>query len=374
MNKTNSSLIPHPSSFILPPMLIFWFVVVFVFGAAVGSFLNVCIYRIPYEKSLLWPGSHCGSCYQPIRLWDNVPLLSYWLLGGKCRTCGAKFSIRYFFVELGTALAFIGLFYAEIVGNYMHIPYLAQEHAAILDGNIPLRAWALFVYHAILICFLIVTSLSDIDHLEVPLSVTVTGTIVGLIGGTLLPWPFPNAAAVIPALGPISAGVFHWPVWDPRELPNWLQPGNLAIRPGDLAGRAHSRARWCCGSIRLIFGLGRGIEGMGLGDADLMMMAGSFLGWQPVLVAFVAGVFPGLLLGLVQLLRKGDHPLPFVPPLAIGVVLSLFFWQQLGEPLRLLFFDGVMLGVLAVFGAVALFVIAFALRLIRGKGSSEAEA
>ena len=64
-------------------------------------------------------------------------------------------------------------------------------------------------------------------------------------------------------------------------------------------------------SIRMIFGLGRGIEGMGLGDADLMMMAGSFVGWQPVLIAFIAGVFPGLVLGLVQLFRKGDHPLPF---------------------------------------------------------------
>src|SRR5579872_2154284 len=107
-------------------MLIFWFVVLFVFGAAVGSFLNVCIYRIPYEKSLLWPGSHCGHCYQPIRWYDNIPLISYWLLRGKCRVCKTPYSIRYFLVELGTALTFMGLFYAEIVANGLQIPYLSD--------------------------------------------------------------------------------------------------------------------------------------------------------------------------------------------------------------------------------------------------------
>jgi leader peptidase (prepilin peptidase)/N-methyltransferase len=349
-------------------MLIFWFVVVFVIGAAVGSFLNVCVYRIPYEKSLVWPGSRCGNCLQPIQLFDNVPLLSYWLLRGKCRTCGARFSIRYFFVELGTALAFLVLFYAEIVENYLNIPYLTSRHNDILMGDVPGPAWLLFGFHTPLICFLIVTSLCDIDHMEVPLSVTVTGTIVGLIGGTLLPWPYPNSVATFPqGAGPIPAGVFAWPLWNPRELPDWMHAGTWQLGlatslAGAFAGMMVLRA------IRFIFGLGRGIEGMGMGDADLMMMAGSFIGWQPVLVAFLVGVFPGLALGLIQLMRKGDHPLPFVPPLAIGVVLTLFFWPRIGGQFRSLFFDGVLLAFLAVFGAVSLFVIAFILRLIRGRG------
>src|SRR5581483_658784 len=151
----------------------------------------------------------------------------------------------------------------------------------------------------------------------------------------------------------------------PRELPSWMgeetwQLGLATSLAGALAGMVALRA------VRFVFGLGRGIEGMGMGDADLMMMAGSFIGWQAVLTAFVVGVFPGLLFGLIQLMRKGDHPLPFVPPLAIGVVLTIFFWPHLGEQARLLFFDGVLLGVLAVFAPVALFVIAFALRLLRG--------
>src|SRR5579872_4961937 len=93
------------------------FLTVFAVGAAVGSFLNVCVYRIPYERSFLWPGSRCGSCLQPIRWYDNLPLLSYWILRGRCRSCGARFSIRYFFVELLTALAFAGLYYLEVYRN-----------------------------------------------------------------------------------------------------------------------------------------------------------------------------------------------------------------------------------------------------------------
>src|SRR5262245_4568633 len=92
-------------------------VFLFVIGAAVGSFLNVCIVRIPYETSILWPASPCGHCFQPVRPWDNIPLLSYWLLLGRCRTCGARFSVRYFLIELLVAVSFPLLFFLEIVNN-----------------------------------------------------------------------------------------------------------------------------------------------------------------------------------------------------------------------------------------------------------------
>src|SRR5947208_13206977 len=101
--------------------LVFWLVFAFLLGTAVGSFLNVCAYRLPYEKSVLWPGSRCGSCYQAIRWYDNIPLLSYWLLRGRCRICGATFSPRYFLVELFTGLAFAALFYLEIYQNILHV-------------------------------------------------------------------------------------------------------------------------------------------------------------------------------------------------------------------------------------------------------------
>src|SRR5262249_3251442 len=69
-------------------------------GASPGSFLNVCISRIPYEKSIVWPSSRCGNCLKAIRWYDNLPLLSYWLRRGRCRHCGARFSARYFLMEL----------------------------------------------------------------------------------------------------------------------------------------------------------------------------------------------------------------------------------------------------------------------------------
>ncbi len=93
-------------------LVYYWLFVTFVLGAAVGSFLNVCIARMPLEKSILWPGSRCGSCFQRIRWYDNLPLLSYLWLRGRCRTCGARFSPRYLLVELATGLCFAGLFYA----------------------------------------------------------------------------------------------------------------------------------------------------------------------------------------------------------------------------------------------------------------------
>jgi len=80
---------------------------VFLFGINIGSFLNVCIYRMGREQSIVRPPSHCTACNKPIRWYDNIPLLSYLLLRGACRDCGAKFSFRYFFVELLTGVIFL---------------------------------------------------------------------------------------------------------------------------------------------------------------------------------------------------------------------------------------------------------------------------
>src|SRR5579885_1096264 len=102
----------------LVPLLVWLFAV----GAAVGSFLNVCIYRIPLGKSLLWPEARCGHCFHDIRLEDNIPLVSYWRLGGRCRDCGAVFSMRYFWVELLTAVTFVALYLLDVGLNAPHLP------------------------------------------------------------------------------------------------------------------------------------------------------------------------------------------------------------------------------------------------------------
>ena len=224
----------------------FWIVVVFLLGACLGSFLNVCAWRLPYEKSVLWPGSRCPSCLQPIHGYDNLPLISYWLLRGRCRACKATFSFRYFFVELFTAACFVAIYYLDIVRNVSEIPYVQHQASYIRQGLIPpstfLRLWLVFLWHITLFSFLLVASLSDLEHMEIPLSVTITGTLVGLMGSAFLAWPFPNDAAepllkkppsalqalanVRPAPDP-TAGLYPWPVWYP--LPSWLAPGTWQL-------------------------------------------------------------------------------------------------------------------------------------------------
>ena len=95
------------------PVLI-WVFFVFITGACVGSFINVCVYRLNSERSVFWPGSHCGSCYKPIAWFDNIPVLSYLALGGKCRKCKCSFSARYLLVELFSGLMNVSVFLLRI--------------------------------------------------------------------------------------------------------------------------------------------------------------------------------------------------------------------------------------------------------------------
>jgi leader peptidase (prepilin peptidase)/N-methyltransferase len=373
---------------------------VFILGAIMGSFLNVCIHRLPLEKSILWPGSRCGNCFQPIRWYDNIPLVSYWLLGGRCRTCGARFSLRYFAIELLTGLCFAGLFYLAVVENVHQLAWGILGSERFLIGRL-----VIFGYHAVLLCFLLVATFTDFDRHSIPLPLTITGTLVGLAGAVVWPWPWPyRFTEVLPALqrGPTWAlqsfpsGLYPWPVWWP--LPAILKPGGddwnwrLGLATG-LAGIV--MGTMLLRAIRFLFGLGRGAElmepeehdvdlpprwlgarwwswvgrvggkAMGLGDADLMMMAGAFLGWQPVLVAFFVGVIPGLALGLFQLVRRGNQPFPFGPALALGVVITFLGWAWIGPRFQILLFNDTLMLILAAMCCVFMVVAGFVLRVLR---------
>lgn len=356
-------------------LLIVWYVFVFVLGAAVGSGLNVCIGRIPYQKGLLWPSSRCGNCFQPVRWYDNIPLFSYWILRGRCRTCGATFSSRYFWIELFTALSFAGLFHLEIIVNVQNLRAFdpKAEGWRIPWGVIPLEAWCFWAGHALLISFLIVTTFTDLEHMEIPLSVTITGTVVGLALSACFPWPWPSTIQDVVAVRRVTpfdqVGVLGWqpwPLWKPSELPSWLAPGTWQLGlatglAGVLAGMMVLRG------VRFLFGVGRGQEGLGLGDADLMMMAGAFIGWQPILIAFFVSVFPALLLGIGYMISRGEQQLPFGPSLALGVLLTLFGWRWIGPHFQMLFFDKTLLIIMTVAGAIMLLAISFLLRLTRGE-------
>jgi leader peptidase (prepilin peptidase)/N-methyltransferase len=355
-------------------LLIFWVVVVFLVGAAIGSFLNVCIYRLPLEKSIIWPGSRCGNCLRPIRWHDNIPLLSYWILGGRCRNCGTRFSIQYFAIELLTALGFLGLFYLLIVENVYELPVLASAGG----GDVPGEGWVLLIHHALFFCFLLVVAVCDLKWREIPLGVTATGTVVGLILTTCFPWPWPRSTLLRPPvmlpmaewlIVPVDTpptGQSLWPVWYP--LPSWLPPGSwqLGLATG-LAGALVGTMllRW----VRILATKGMGLgEALGLGDADLMMMAGAFLGWQAVVVAFFLSAFPALLFSVIHVIRTGDRAVTFGPSLAASTLATCLLWPALAPLCQVLFFNWFMLVVLAGAGSVLMMAASLVIRLLRWLG------
>jgi leader peptidase (prepilin peptidase)/N-methyltransferase len=358
-------------------MFYLWILLVFVLGVCSGSIINYCFYRLPLEKSILWPGPRCGRCLQPIRWFDNVPLVSYYLLHGRCRNCGEPIPLRYPVVELLTGLLFAVLFYAEIGKNVLGLPYLDARRAPIAAGHIPAAAWAVFGCHAVLVSLLLLTSLCDLDDMAIPLPINVTGTLIGLACSALFPWPFPDVARALPRVGglippPLPSGLYPWPVWHP--LPPWLPQGSPQLGlatglAGAFAGMVVIRL------VRFTYGMSRGIEGMGVGDADLMMMAGAFVGWQPIVLSCFVATLPGLMFGLFQLSLRGTQTLPFGPSLALGVVLTLWLWPYLGESdtLRMIFFGPGFLGGIAGGMAIFLLLAGALFRFVLG-GRNEAEA
>ena len=118
-------------------------------------------------------------------------------------------------------------------------------------------------------------------------------------------------------------------------------------------------------AIRFLFGLGLGIEALGLGDADLMMMAGSFLGWQPIVVAFFIGVFVGLFFGIVQLIVHGDNMMPFGPALAVGIVVTFLCWRWIGPRVQMPLFNSFLVLTMAALGGILMFAASYALRVSR---------
>ena len=357
-------------------MLSVWLVLVFVLGACVGAAVNACVARLPYEKSLFWPGGRCAACLQTVRWYGVLPLLGYALRRGRCGACDSPASVRGVVVEVLTGLLFVGLFYLEVVVNIHDLALLKARASEIAQGAVPWQGWVVFGHHALLLSFLLVASLIDLDHFEIPLPLTMTGTALGLVASVLVPWPWPEAPlppalpapAALPlgALPPAQTGLYAWPFWHP--LPAGFVPGGngqtgLATGLlGVLAGTMLLRG------VRFVFGLGRGKEGLGVGDADLMMMAGAFLGWQPVVIAFFVSVFPALFMGVVQLAVRGDQELAFGPSLSLGVLITMLAWRWVGPGVSALFFDLTLVSLLVVAGAGFLFVISFVLRLTRGTG------
>ncbi len=173
-------------------------VFVFAFGCCIGSFLNVVIYRLPREKSLVFPGSACPHCGQPIRFYDNIPLLSWLVLRAKCRRCKAPISPRYFIIELLTGSLYLGLYLA-----YFHTTVRPSTH---IDGG-----WFIYVLNITLLSAFVAASAIDLELWIIPLSicwfVTVVGLVGSAIGGYIIPLGAIQASSVLPVASPGTGAI-----------------------------------------------------------------------------------------------------------------------------------------------------------------------
>jgi leader peptidase (prepilin peptidase)/N-methyltransferase len=254
----------------------FWEWTAAALGLIVGSFANVCIHRIPRGESIGSPPSRCPGCGTRIRAWDNVPVVSYLLLRGRCRTCGTRISARYPLVEAANAAAYWGV--AVVYG-----PSLAAAIAMAL------------------VTALLVLSLIDLDHQILPDVITRPAIVAGIVASLLIhrPW-LGNGARPASLIG----GTFWW------EAAAAAAAGYAAFALVAWAGRKYY-----------------GQEALGRGDWKLAAMLGAFLGIKGLLLTVFMGSFLGAVIGgSMVLLRKttwrGKIPLgTFLGFAGIAVVL-----------------------------------------------------
>ncbi len=140
--------------------MLYTYILTFIFGACIGSFLNVCIFRIPNKESIIYPGSKCPSCSAPIRFYDNIPIISYLFLKGRCRGCGAHISFRYIFVEILTGCFSLFLF---------------------LKFGFTIEAIINFIF----ISTLIIITFIDLDHLITPDGIILPGIPIFLVTSSI---------------------------------------------------------------------------------------------------------------------------------------------------------------------------------------------
>jgi len=261
----------------------------FVFGSIVGSFLNVCIYRMPRDKSLWSPSrSYCPHCHETIAWYDNIPLVSYFMLNAQCRHCGSHISARYVLVEFLTAILFAGCFWAFMQRG---------ESLAVIA-----------VYLA-LIGVLIVTSFIDIELRIMPNTLT--------IGGMLLA---PVLSVLVPDL--------HGEAWSRFGRGFALSTDTVAgpLAASLIGAAVGAAATWLSGVMgKVLFRK----EAMGFGDVKFMAMLGGLLGWRQVLLVFFIAPFFGAVYGVIHVLRTRDHHIAYGPFLSLATLITLLFGDRI---------------------------------------------
>jgi leader peptidase (prepilin peptidase) / N-methyltransferase len=344
----------------------FWSVVFFVFGSVVGSFLNVCIYRMPRGESVVSPPSHCPGCSYSIPWYLNIPLVTWVMLRGRCRNCGVWISARYFLVELLTAVLFLGCWLA----------YGGQS------------AWLAVVYAGLLAGFVVATFI-DLEHLIIPDEITIGGMVVGVMVSVLLPglhhttsmvksleWCFLGMAVGagvvygILRLGKLMYGRHRVEFGEVVSvvftetgvrLPTEEVPyEELFYRGSDTVRCEAQRVELVDrGYLNVPVRLSQEVlrvgedqfrpdetewlevwtdrltlprEAMGLGDVKFMGAIGAFLGWQGALFSLMISAFIGAGVGVVLIAcgrREWSSRLPYGPYIAVAATLWVFWGQDL---------------------------------------------
>jgi leader peptidase (prepilin peptidase)/N-methyltransferase len=260
-----------------------------VFGLLVGSFLNVCIFRLPRNcMSIVKPRSRCTRCLKFIAWYDNFPVASWLILGGKCRNCREPISVRYPLVELLTGAIFAAAAWAQLWRGTGH-----ESERAVWWG-----------VQAYLTAALIVCTFIDLEFRILPDEITISGIVLGLACGAAFPFLYRGA---LPAWGVLSSPHL-------RGLAAGLLGAALGI------GVTYA--------VRVLGSVLFKREAMGLGDVKLMGFLGAFLGWKGVLLTFLLGCFAGALYGVVHLLARGTIrrvAVPFGPFLALGALVMVYF-------------------------------------------------
>jgi leader peptidase (prepilin peptidase) / N-methyltransferase len=336
----------------------------FVLGAAVGSFLNVCIYRLPVDLSINRPRrSFCPACKKPIPWHQNLPLISWIVLRSRCANCGAKISFRYFAVELLTALVFLAI--------WQSFP------------------WQMAVVYWIFVSFLIVGTFIDFEHFIIPDQVTIGGIITGVVASLAVPALMETNSRLAAGVRSLLAAALGYVIlllvleagkiafgrkrirfdaptpftWTRREDDADFVVGSEKSLWSDHFAREKDRLLLQCDEAKIdnhtygnamldfqydrvdaegeeflldhvneISGVARELliprEAMGRGDLKFLAAIGAFLGWRAVVFSLFAGSLLGSIIGLIMLIvgkRVWSAKLPFGPYLAFGAVSWMFF-------------------------------------------------
>lgn len=244
------------------------YIMVAIIGITIGSFLNVCIYRIPNGESIAFPGSHCGNCNQDLKALDLVPILSYLILKGQCRYCKQKISLQYPLIELTNGILYLLIYY------YFGLSIMA-------------------VAYAILFSLLLTITIIDYGTMRIPNPLIIFGLTVGII--------------YLIILTVVSKDI--------RILRNGVL--------GMLAGVS------IIGAIMLFSLLIFKKEGMGMGDLKLLGMIGLFTGTQYTLYTIFIAVILGGIYGAIVMLKKKQQIFPFGPFLSLGAMIAILWGDEL---------------------------------------------